>query len=49
MEIKAMVHGMAWMVVDGLAAVWVLHILSRFMGDGNLADVLRVMSETLCG
>lgn len=49
MELKSMIHTMIWIVVDGLAAVWVLRMLFRIIAGGNLAQAILLMSQTICG
>lgn len=49
MELKSMIHTITWMVADGMAAVWVLHMLSDIMLGKNLMQTLFLLSNTLCG
>ena len=49
MEVKSMVETMTWIVLDGLALIWVLYILSGLAGGGILAQALQLISKALCG
>lgn len=49
MELKSMVHTMIWLVIDGLAAIWVLHMIASVMAGGSLAQTILLMSQTICG
>lgn len=49
MEVKEMLETMLWVVVDGLAAIWILRMLVDIMTNGMLAGALLLMAEALCG
>ena len=49
MELKTMVHTMMWIVIDGLAAIWVLRMLLHIMAGGELAEAVLLMSRAICG
>lgn len=49
MEVKSMVETMIWIVLDGLALIWVLYILWGLAGGGILTQALQLMAKALCG
>lgn len=49
MEIKALVQTILWIVVDGMAAIWVLQNLWEMFGTDTLNQTLCLMATALCG
>lgn len=49
MEAKEILETMLWIVIDGLAAVWILRMLADIMTNGLLAGALLLMTEAICG
>lgn len=49
MEAKEILETMLWIVIDGLAAVWILRMLTDIMTNGLLAGALLLMTEAICG
>ena len=44
-----MAETLLWVVIDGMAALWILRMLTDIMTDGLLAGALLLMAEALCG
>lgn len=49
MEIKSIVERLAWLIVDGLAAVWLVKTLFQMALGGSLMQPFVQMAEALCG
>lgn len=49
MDVKEMVETLIWLVIDGLAAVWLLRLLFQMVLGSALGQPLRLMAEALCG
>ena len=49
MEPREMIQTMVWVVMDGLAVIWILGMLADIMTNGVLAGALLLMSEAIGG
>lgn len=49
MDVKGMIEMLVWLVIDGLAAIWLLSMLFRMALGSPLALSLEMMAKALCG
>ncbi len=49
MDIKGMVEMLVWLLIDALAAIWLLQRLFGTALGSPLALPLQLMAESLCG
>ena len=49
MELKTLAQAMAWLTLDGLAAVWMVKTLLEFADGGQIARSLLIFASSLCG
>lgn len=49
MDIKTLAQMMAWLALDGLAALWALHAVMGMMGGSQFADAFLTFASALCG
>lgn len=49
MDAKSMIETMVWLVIDGLAAVWLLRLLFGMILGDTMLQPLKLFAEALCG
>lgn len=49
MELKMLMQNTFWIIIDGLAAVWVIVMLLDITKQEALGQTLLLLGETLCG